>query len=92
MYLIQNLFTDLSSMESVDVSGGAPSFSFNLDNYLMVLGAAQVFGNPGVTTDEVQSAWKAALVSSGSGGSSPARGLSLGATGGRLGNSDLAVP
>jgi hypothetical protein len=93
MYLaIQTLFTDLSSAESANVSGGATSLSFNLDNYLMILGAAQVFGNPGVTTDEVQAAWKAAIVRPGSGGSSSASGLSVGAMGSRMGNPDLAVP
>jgi hypothetical protein len=57
----QELFVELASEESVAVSGGAPTLSFNLDDYLFILGAAQVFGNPGVTTDEVQSAWEFAL-------------------------------
>jgi hypothetical protein len=57
----KELFVELASEESVNVSGGAVTFSFNLDDYLYILGAAQVFGNPGVTTSEVQSAWEAAL-------------------------------
>lgn len=35
--------------------------SFNLDQYLFVLGAGVVFGNPGVTPDETQAAWESAL-------------------------------
>jgi hypothetical protein len=57
----KELFVELASEESVNVSGGATSLTFSLDDYLFILGAAQVFGNPGVTTDEVQSAWKFAL-------------------------------
>jgi hypothetical protein len=56
-----NLFVEMDSEESVNVSGGMTSLTFNLDDYLFILGAAQVFGNPGVTTDEVQSAWEFAL-------------------------------
>jgi hypothetical protein len=57
----KELFVELASEESVNVSGGATSLTFNLDDYLFVLGAAQVFGNPGVTTQEVQAAWEQAL-------------------------------
>jgi hypothetical protein len=57
----QELFVELASEESVAVSGGMTSLTFNLDDYLFVLGAAQVFGNPGVTTSEVQAAWEQAL-------------------------------
>jgi hypothetical protein len=58
-----NLFTEMNSEESVNVSGGlvSPGLTFNLDNYLFFLGAAQVFGAPGVTTGEVQFAWEKAF-------------------------------
>jgi hypothetical protein len=56
-----NLFVEMDSEESVNVSGGFTSLTFSLDDYLFVLGAAQVFGNPGVTAEEVQAGWKYAL-------------------------------
>jgi hypothetical protein len=89
----QSLFAVLSSDESMNMSGGISTLSFNLDDYMFVLGAAQVFGNPGVTADEVQAAWKAGLggLKGGSGSpSSGAMGLAVGNS--RTGNLDLAVP
>jgi hypothetical protein len=58
-----SLFVEMNSEESVNVSGGVTStgLTFNLDDYLFFLGAAQVFGAPGVTTDEVQFAWEKAI-------------------------------
>jgi hypothetical protein len=58
-----NLFVEMNGEESANVSGGLVStgLTFNLDDYLFFLGAAQVFGAPGVTTDEVQFAWEKAI-------------------------------
>jgi hypothetical protein len=58
-----NLFTEVTAEESVNVSGGvtSPGLTFRLDDYLFFLGAAQVFGAPGVTTAEVQFAWEKAI-------------------------------
>ncbi len=51
------LFTDLTSEESAAVSGGI-RVRFDLDTYLFILGAGILFGNPGLTSDEIQFAWK----------------------------------
>ena len=37
------------------------NFNFDLNRYLFVLGAGTVFGNPGLTPDEVQKGWESAL-------------------------------
>jgi hypothetical protein len=50
------LFTNLSSEESAAVSGGRV-IGFDLNTYLFILGAGVVFGNPGLTPDEVHFAW-----------------------------------
>lgn len=55
------LFTELSSQESAVVGGGR-RVSFDLDTYLFILGAGVVFGNPGLTPDEVHFAWMSAFV------------------------------
>ncbi|BCL37164.1 hypothetical protein [Nostoc sp. MS1] len=55
------LFTELSSKESAAVSGGI-GVSFDLDTYLFILGAGVMFGNPGLTSDEVHFAWMSAFV------------------------------
>jgi hypothetical protein len=53
-----NLFTEVSFEESATVSGGQVTNLFNLDQYLYILGAGITFGNPGLTTDEVQFAFE----------------------------------
>jgi hypothetical protein len=55
------LFTDLTSEEAAAVSGGI-RVGFDLDTYLFILGAGMVFGNPGLTPDEIQFAWKSAFI------------------------------
>lgn len=55
------LFTDLTSEESAAVSGGI-RVRFDLDTYLFILGAGILFGNPGLTSDEIQFAWQSAFV------------------------------
>lgn len=55
------LFTELSSKESAAVSGGI-GVSFDLDTYLFILGAGVVFGNPGLTPEEVNFAWMNSFV------------------------------
>lgn len=62
------LFTDLASEESAAVSGGI-RVRFDLDTYLFILGAGILFGNPGLTSDEIQFAWKSAFVFEASSGS-----------------------
>lgn len=56
------LFTDITTEESATVSGGATQVSFDLNTYLFILGAGIVFGNPGLTREEVQFAWENAFV------------------------------
>lgn len=61
------LFTEVSAEQSEVVSGGGRrkykknDFHFDLDSYLFVIGAGQIFGNPGLTPDEVQVAWELAI-------------------------------
>lgn len=55
------LFSPLSSEESAAVSGGI-GVSFDLDTYLYILGAGVVFGNPGLTPEEVHFAWMNSFV------------------------------
>lgn len=50
------LFTELTSEESAAVCGGI-RVSFDLDTYMYILGAAVLFGNPGLTSDEIHFAW-----------------------------------
>lgn len=52
------LFTEISAEESSVASGGA---SFNLNDYLFILGAGVVFGNPTLTIAETQFAWEKAI-------------------------------
>ncbi|MDJ0735868.1 MAG: hypothetical protein QNJ47_17695 [Nostocaceae cyanobacterium] len=54
------LFTDLTPEESASVSGG--NISFNLNMYMFMLGAGVLFGNPGLTPDEIQFAWEQSFV------------------------------
>ncbi len=54
------LFTDLTSEESATVTGG--NVSFNLNTYIFMLGAGVLFGNPGLTEQEIQFAWEQSFV------------------------------
>lgn len=56
------LFQEITPEDSAAVSGGYLQVSFDLDTYLYILGAGVVFGNPGLTPDEVQFAWESAFV------------------------------
>jgi hypothetical protein len=44
--------------QSADGSGGGRRFSFDLNFYIFGMGAAYLFGNPGVTKEEVQFVWE----------------------------------
>lgn len=55
------LFTELSAEESAAISGGV-GVSFDLDTYMYILGAAVLFGNPGLTSEEIHFAWMSAFV------------------------------
>ncbi len=57
------LFTELSSEESAAVSGGGSRVSFDVNTYLFILGAGVLFGNPGLTSEEIQFAWEQSFVS-----------------------------
>ncbi|GAB1541449.1 hypothetical protein NUACC21_41200 [Scytonema sp. NUACC21] len=57
------LFTELSSEESAAVSGGRSRASFDVNTYLFILGAGLLFGNPGLTSEEIQFAWEQSFVS-----------------------------
>lgn len=56
------LFTDISSEEAATVSGGRSRVSFDLDTYAFIIGAGVLFGNPGLTPEEIQFAWEQAFV------------------------------
>lgn len=56
------LFTELNLEESAAVSGGYLQVSFDLNTYLFILGAGVVFGNPGLTPDEIQFAWESSFI------------------------------
>ncbi|MBD2771504.1 hypothetical protein [Iningainema tapete] len=56
------LFTDITTEECANVSGGGTRVSFDLNTYLFILGAGVVFGNPGLTYEETQFAWENAFV------------------------------
>lgn len=58
---ITPLFTELSPEESATVSGGI-SISFDLNTYIFILGAGVLFGNPGLTKEEIQFAWESAFI------------------------------
>lgn len=55
------LFTEISAEESAAISGGI-GVRFDLDTYLYILGAGVVFGNPGLTSDEIHFAWMSAFI------------------------------
>jgi hypothetical protein len=58
-----NLFTVVNSEESAIVSGGGGGtyVDFDLNSYLFVMGAGTVFGNPGLTPYELDTAFKVGL-------------------------------
>jgi len=58
---ITPLFTEISPEESATVSGGI-RISFDLNTYMFILGAGILFGNPGLTKDEIQFAWESAFI------------------------------
>ncbi|UKO97314.1 hypothetical protein [Nostoc sp. UHCC 0870] len=62
LVLENNLFTEVTVEESATVSGGQVDNLFNLDQYLYTLGAGVTFGNPGLTTAEVQFAFESAFI------------------------------
>ncbi len=57
-----NLFTLVNLEESASVSGGSGTkVDFDLNSYLFVIGAGTVFGNPGLTPYELDTAFKVGL-------------------------------
>ncbi len=56
------LFQEITPEESASVSGGNLQVGFDMNTYLFMLGAGVVFGNPGLTQDEIQFAWKSAFI------------------------------
>jgi hypothetical protein len=50
-----------SRSESSFSSSGSRRFSFDLQFYIFGIGAAYLFGNPGVTAEEVQFVWERSL-------------------------------
>ena len=56
------LFTEITPEESSTVSGGLTQVTFDLNRYLFILGAGVLFGNSGLTPDEIQFAWEKAFV------------------------------
>lgn len=58
------LFTEVTSEESATVSGGTviqSEVGFDLGDYLFILGAGVVFGNPGLTPKEVNFAFEESI-------------------------------
>jgi hypothetical protein len=58
LVLENNLFTEVTVEESATVSGGQVTLDFNLDNYAYIVGYGLLFGNSGLTTQEIQFAWE----------------------------------
>lgn len=56
----KSLFTDLAPEESATISGGNVRFDFM--TYFTILGAGVLFGNPGLTSEEIQFAWEKSFV------------------------------
>ncbi|QLE56011.1 hypothetical protein [Nostoc sp. TCL26-01] len=56
------LFTEISLEEAAAVNGGYLSVTFDMNIYYYIVGAAYVFGVPGVTNEELQFAWESAFV------------------------------
>jgi hypothetical protein len=49
---------DMSGFSSPTHSSSGRRFSFDLNFYIFGIGAAYLFGNPGVTKEEVQFVWE----------------------------------
>ncbi len=60
MEYISPLFTDLTAEESAAVNGGT-QVNFDLNTYLFIIGAGVVFGNPGLTPEEIQFAFESSI-------------------------------
>ena len=58
---ISPLFTDLTAEESAAVNGGSTQVNFDLNTYLFIIGAGVVFGNPGLTPEEIQFAFESSI-------------------------------
>ena len=56
------LFREISPEESAAVGGGYLNVGFDLDTYMFILGAGILFGNPGLTQEEIQFAWESSFV------------------------------
>ncbi|BAT56509.1 unknown protein [Nostoc sp. NIES-3756] len=59
-----NLFTEVNFEESATVTGGGGGgtyVDFDLNSYLFVIGAGTVFGNPGLTPSELDTAFEVGL-------------------------------
>ncbi len=65
-----NLFTEVNFEESATVSGGQTTpgtpgtgtFNFNLNKYLFIVGAGVVYGNAGLTANELDFAFEQAIL------------------------------
>lgn len=71
-----SLFVDLSNTESANVNGGdgldvsmmssgrdgvGTTAKFGLGDYIFMIGAGTLFGNPGLTQTEIQYAWEQSI-------------------------------
>ncbi|MFN6569132.1 hypothetical protein [Dendronalium sp. ChiSLP03b] len=56
------LFREIPPEESAVVGGGCFHVGFDLDTYMFILGAGILFGNPGLTPEEIQFAWESSFV------------------------------
>jgi hypothetical protein len=52
--------TAIGATDSI-LGGGSSRFFFDLQTYIFGIGAAFLFGNPGVTPEEMQYVWKRSL-------------------------------
>jgi len=57
-----NLFIDIYPEKSESVSGGYTRVDFDLNIYLFILGVGVVYGNSGLTPEEIQFAWESAFI------------------------------
>ncbi|MDJ0695477.1 hypothetical protein [Mastigocoleus sp. MO_188.B34] len=57
-----SLFTEINVDELITASGGTNQISFDIERYLFILGTGFLFGNPGLTKDEIQFAWERAFI------------------------------
>jgi hypothetical protein len=71
----KELFSEVTAQDSATVSGGGrgddngsgTNLQFFLGDYIFYLGAGTLFGNPGLTPDEVQHGWQESIYSLGHG-------------------------